>query len=101
MPPITRPEHCFGHGGFGFHGSTEQSHSGAEIGDTLDLRIDLGQTDDLKRSLAPPFERIARRFKHTASVSMDECSALDTVKAAIVLVSSKAGFGAAETGSPI
>lgn len=62
----------------------------AEIGDDLDLRQDLGLTDDLKRSLASPFQAIARRTNPKANVSRDECGDLEAVKDAVDLVRSKA-----------
>ena len=64
----------------------------ATIGDGDDLRVKLGLTDDLKRSLASPFQRIARRFKDDASVTMDDCTELEKVKDAVDLVASKSGF---------
>ena len=65
-----------------------------ELGDRLDLRLDLGLTEDLKRSLAAPFQAIARRFVATARVSRDECGDLELVGDAVNLVSDKAGFSA-------
>jgi len=61
----------------------------AEIGDDLDLRQDLGLTDDLKRSLASPFQGIARRTNPQATISRDECGDLETVKDAVALVQTK------------
>ena len=64
----------------------------AEITDDLDLRTDLGLTDDLKRALSGPFQRIARAHQPDARISRDECGDLETVGDAVKLVVSKAGF---------
>ena len=63
-----------------------------EIKDDMDLADDLRLTDDLKRGLAGAFQRIARRFKADARISLDDCGGLTDVASAIALVAKRAGF---------
>ena len=63
-----------------------------EIKDGMDLADDLRLTDDLKRGLAGAFQRIARRFKADARISLDDCGGLTDVASAIALVAKRAGF---------
>ena len=58
----------------------------------MDLADDLRLTDDLKRGLAGAFQRIARRFKADARISLDDCGGLTDVASAIALVAKRAGF---------
>jgi hypothetical protein len=58
----------------------------------MDLRQELGLTNDLKRGLSNSLQAIARGFNRNARISDDECAGLTVVEDAYDLVSKKAGF---------
>ena len=62
------------------------------LSERADLIVDCRLSAPLCRTLAAPFERIARTFKPGATVSAVQCERLDTVASAIKLVASAAGF---------
>jgi hypothetical protein len=68
----------------------------SEITDCLDLRLDLGFTDDLKDALSSPFQRIARQYKPKAAISDADCDELTIVEDAVALVAERAGFAFAK-----
>jgi hypothetical protein len=58
----------------------------------MDLRQELGLTDELKASLSNSFQDIARGFNPSARITDDECRELETVEDAHALVSEEANF---------
>jgi hypothetical protein len=64
------------------------------LSDKADLIVDCRLSAPLCRTLASPFQRIARAFKPGATVSAIQCERLDTVRSAITLVAGAAGFTA-------
>jgi hypothetical protein len=71
---------------------------GKDVGDKDKLVSKLGFTQLQLRALAAPFTAIAREHNSQALVRQTQCLELDTVGAAITLVSKTAGFDGTATG---
>jgi hypothetical protein len=61
----------------------------ASIKESDRLFEDLGLADESKRSLAPSFQRIARKGNDAARITKKECGELLTVKGCVKLVTKK------------